>query len=134
MTNSEALAKAIELCAEHTDVVEKLTNIKASYDNHSANTSKKKAENETKNLALAEAYIKLMKPNTEYSATALVALAKAAKFEKPSTSQVYSALSVGEKHGLCVLGKFKENGKGSEKTSYMVVAQTTETTEDTDGQ
>ena len=134
MTNSEALAKAIELCAGNADVVEKLTNIKSSYDTKSANTSKKKEETEAKNLKLAEAYVKLMKPNTQYSATQIVELAKKADFEKPNTSQVYSALSVGEKHGLCTLGKFKVDGKGSEVTSYKVVEQATETTEDTDGQ
>ena len=126
MTNSEALAKAIEMCAENEEVVKKLTNIKGTYDKKAKSTDKKKEENAAANLAMGLEVLELMDEGTTYTATEIVALYKKANPEADcSTSKINTVLAaVGS--DKCVIEKFKKDGKGEEKNGFTKVATETE--------
>ena len=135
MKNSEALAIAIEKCAENAEVVERLTAIKNSYDTKSDSTSKEKAEKRQDNLETAKSYLDLMEANKKYTATEVAKLAtdNGLGGEKGvSTSKVNAAFTVAEEEGLVTIAKEKENGKGKEKNFFTKVV--TETEEVADGQ
>ncbi len=135
MKNSEALAIAIEKCAENAEVVERLTAIKNSYDTKNESNTKEKAEKRQENLETAKSYLDLMEADKKYTATEVAKLAtdNGLGGEKGvSTSKVNAAFTVAGEEGLVTITKEKENGKGKEKNFFTKVV--TETEEVADGQ
>lgn len=135
MKNSEALAIAIEKCADNAEVVERLTAIKKSVDGKNETNTKEKAEKRQENLDVAKSYLALMDVDKKYTATEVAKLATDSGYggEKGvSTSKVNAAFAVAEEEGLVTITREKENGKGKEKNFFAKVA--TETEEVADGQ
>lgn len=135
MKNSEALAIAIEKCADNAEVVERLTAIKKSVDGKNESTTKEKEEKRQINLDLAKSYLALMDADKKYTATEVAKLATDSGYggEKGvSTSKVNAAFAVADEEGLVTITKEKENGKGKEKNFFTKVV--TEAEEVADGQ
>lgn len=135
MKNSEALAIAIEKCADNAEVVERLTAIKKSVDGKNETNTKEKEEKRQVNLEVAKSYLALMDADKKYTATEVAKLATNSGYggEKGvSTSKVNAAFAVADEEGLVTITKEKENGKGKEKNFFTKVV--TETDEVADGQ
>ena len=124
MKNSEALAIAIEKCADNAEVVERLTAIKKSVDGKNESTTKEKEEKRQVNLEVAKSYLALMDADKKYTATEVAKLATDSGYggEKGvSTSKVNAAFAVADEEGLVIITKEKENGKGKEKNFFTKV-------------
>ena len=128
MTNKEFFTQAIALNVSK-EFTEKAQALLATLEKKSASKAKAQTENAKANLAIAQEFAKVCKPNVTYAVSEIKALTKS----ELSTAKISAVLRVAEENGLvksCT--GYKVGGKGRAVKGYVFGA--TETEGETEGE